>query len=445
MGLADFVKNKLQLAPNMITVPLLRLNRFGDRVYGSRMREFKRNIPNIDPEQQLIKMANYAIEHVPYYRKRYSGKSINSTADFQNTFDFIDKSEVVAHYKEFISDEIDRIPHVELATSGTSGHPLRLLINADRYVTEMAFNTRILEHAGWDYGVRASIRKKQLPGKKEYIVNPVTKEIIFDGYRTDKEYLTMMLRTMRRLGCVTLYGFPSIITQLLHRMRQYGLDTSGIRRAILTSEAVLPAHYEFIEDEMGIKIITFYGHTEKLILIEQLDRNTFTIEPGYGFAEIIGEDGKPVSAPGDEGELIGSTFYNRAMPLLRYRTGDYAVFTGRTVAVDGIKKPIVGAISGRREKSIIYRHDGSYTTANAFEIHDERKMTFEAIQYLQERRGHLVVLVVKGADFIPEDEAFMRRHYGYAMLGEEYVEIRYVDSLITQPNGKTLTVINRTL
>lgn len=445
MGLADFVKNKLQLAPNWITIPLLRLNRLGDRIYGSRMREFKRHIPEINPEQKLVEMANYAIAHVPYYRNRYSGQTINSIADFQSTFGFIDKDEVTSHFDEFVSDEIDTIPHVLLSTSGTSGKPLKLMMNADRYVTEMAFNSRILERAGWDYGVRASIRKKQLPKRKKYVVNPATKELIFDGYRTDKEYLGIMLQTMRRLNCTTLYGFPSNISQILHCMRDYGLDTSFIRRAILTSEAVLPSHYEFIEDEMGIKVVTFYGHTEKLILIEQLDRHTFPIEPGYGFAELIGEDGNPVTIPDEEGELVGSTFYNRAMPLLRYRTGDYASFTGKTVAVDGIRKPTVGHISGRREKSIIYRIDGSYTTANAFEIHDERRMSFEAIQYLQEHRGYLIVLVVKGASYNPDDEAFMRRHYGHAMLGEQYVEIRYVDSLIAQPNGKTLTVINKTL
>lgn len=445
MGLADFVKNKLQLAPNWITIPLLRLNRLGDKIYGAKMREFKRHIPEIDPERKLLEMANYAIAHVPYYRSRYKGKRINSIDDFRNCFGFIDKEEVVAHFDEFISDEIDSIPHLTLSTSGTSGRPLKLIINADRYVTEMAFNTRMLERAGWDYGVRASIRRKQLPAGKDFIVNPATKELIFDGYRTDREYIAKMLGTMRRLGCVTLYGYSSTISQVLHCMKNYGLDASFIRLAILTSEPVLPSHFEFIEDEMGIKIVTFYGHTEKLIFLEQVDRHTFTIEPGYGFVEIIGDDGKPVVSPGAEGELVGSTFYNRAMPLLRYRTGDYATLTGKTMIVEGITKPTVDSISGRRDKSIIYRIDGSYTTAAAFEIHDERRMSFEAIQYLQERRGYLVVLVVKGHNYDPADEAFMLHHYGHAMLGEEYVEIRYVNTLITQPNGKTLVVVNQTL
>ena len=444
MGLADFVKNKLQLAPNWLTLPLLLLNQAGDRVYGNRCRRFKHDIPTLDPARQLIDIANYAINHVPYYKKRYGNITIKTVDDFKSTFGFLDKTEVIKHFDEFISDEAATIPHVTLSTSGTSGKPLKILMPADRYVTEMAFLGRILERSGWDYGIKIAIRKKQLPKGKDFIVNPVTKEIIFDGYRTEKTYLEKMARVARRYGADTLYGFPSTITQLLHLFKDYGTDISFLRRAILTSEAVTPCHYSFIEDQMGLKIVTFYGHTEKLILMEQLDRSTFAIEPGYGFTEIINENGHP-AAPGEEGELVGTTFYNRVMPLLRYRTDDYATLTGVTVTIDTIVKPTVTDISGRREKSIIYRHDGSYTTANAFEIHDEREMSYEAIQYVQDKRGHLRVLVIKGADYNPADEQYMLTHYGHAMLGREYVSIEYVDRLITQPNGKALTVINNTI
>lgn len=445
MGLADFVKNKLQLAPNSITLPLMHLNRLGARVYGSKMLAFRDRLTTIDPEQKLVDMANYAIAHVPYYRKRYSGKAIRTADDFRNTFTLIDKQTVIDNFQDFISDEIGNIPHVSLFTSGTSGQPFEMVMNADRYVTEMAFNTRMLERNGWDYGIRASIRRKRLPEGRSFIVNPATKEIIFDGYRTDQPYIVMMERTLRRHGVKALYGYPSTIVQVLHCFKEYGLDTSFLQFAILSSEAVPKNIYRFIEDELGIKIVTFYGHTEKLIFIEQLDRDRMVIDPAYGYTELIGDDGKPATVPGEQGELVGSTFYNHAMPLLRYRTGDYAVFTGKVLHLDGMDKPLIDGVQGRREKSIIYRIDGTYATATAFEIHDEHHMTFEAVQYVQECRGYLIVLVIKGKNFNPDDEKFMLDHYGHAMRGKEFVEIRYVDRLITQPNGKTLTVVNKTL
>lgn len=444
MGFADFIKNRIQAAPNWLMLPLLHLNRFGDKVYGRRAAAFKRSIPELDPERMLVEMANYALAHVPYYRERYPGVVIESVDDFKSKIGFIDKEEVNSHFDEFISDEARKIPYVTLSTSGTSGRPMRMLMPADRYVTEMSFLGRLFETCGYDYGIKASIRKKQLPGRRNYMVNPVTKEIIFDGYRTDLPYLTKMYNVMKRNGVETLYGYPSTITQILHLLKNNGFDLSFLKRVILTSETVTPEQYNFIEDKLGLKIISFYGHTEKLIFIGLYDRNTLAIEPGYGYCEIIGVDGRQVAA-GEEGELVGTTFYNRVMPLLRYRTGDYVKATDRTITVDGIEKPLVDYIAGRHEKNIVYRHDGTYTTATTFEIHDERRMSFEAIQYVQDRRGYLRVLVVKGPDYNPEDEAFMMKHYGNAMFGRQYVTIEYVDKLITQPNGKTLQVVNYTV
>ncbi|MDE6282691.1 MAG: hypothetical protein K2L97_01730 [Muribaculaceae bacterium] len=444
MGLADFIKNRIQVAPNCLMLPLLHLNKLGDKVYGRKAVAFKHSIPDLDPDKMLVDMANYAIAHVPYYRNRYKDSVIKSVDDFKSTFGFLDKAEVMSHFDDFISDEADKIPHVTLSTSGTSGQPLRLLMPADRYVTEMSFLGRFMESCGWDYGIKASIRRKQLPDKRDFMVNPVTKEIIFDGYRTDRDYIGKMYKLIKKHGVKTLYGYSSSVTQILHLMVDDGFDVSFLKRVILTSEPVTKAQYSFIEDRLGLKVIAYYGHTEKLILIGLYDRDTLAIEPGYGYTEIIGEDGNEVAA-GEEGELVGSTFYNRVMPLLRYRTGDYTRPTGRKITVDGIEKPLVAYISGRRDKSIIYRHDGTHTVATAFEIHDERQMSFEAIQYVQDKLGYMRVLVVKGSNYNPDDEAFMIKHYGKAMLGEEYVTIEYVDKLITQPNGKTLTIINNTL
>ena len=91
---------------------------------------------------------------------------------------------------------------------------------------------------------------------------------------------------------------------------------------------------------------------------------------------------------------------------------------------------------------MIYRHDGTTASATAFEIHDEHVMHVDGLQYVQHKPGYMVVNVIKGANFTDVDEAFMIQHYGHAMGGTEFVSLNYVDSLVSEPNGKTLTVIN---
>lgn len=439
MGIADFVKNKLQLLPNWLTIPLLHANHLGIMVYGRAMRRFQRSIPYIDAEQKIVDMANYAIEHVPYYRELYGGRHIASMDDFKATFGFIDKDIVRSRYRDFISDEAGSLPHVELRTSGTSGKSMSFLIPADRYVTEMAFVTRVWRRTGWNFGIRASVRKRQLPNGRDYIVNPVTREIIFDGCRSDEAYIRKIHATMRRHGVETLYCYPSTCLQLLKLFIKYGLDTSFIKYALLTSEDVPRPLYHFINDKLGIRIATFYGHTEKLIFIEQLDGTpVYAVEPSYGLAEIIGADGTEAL----EGELVGSTFYNRVMPLLRYRTGDYAVATGEKRMLDGQEKPILSAIYGRHENLLVWRHDGTNVSTSNIEIHDEYPLHIDGQQFVQNKKGYLELCVIKGEGFTDVDEEFMYRHYGHAMLGREYVSIRYVDSLQCGSNGKALPLIS---
>ena len=47
-SLADFIKNRIQEAPNWIMLPLLHLNRFGDKVYGSAMKRFQKELMDVD-------------------------------------------------------------------------------------------------------------------------------------------------------------------------------------------------------------------------------------------------------------------------------------------------------------------------------------------------------------------------------------------------------------
>lgn len=443
MGIADFLKDKIQHGPNWLTLPLLHLNRLGPLAYGPAMSRFKKSIPSIDPEEKLITMANYAITHVPYYRNRYKGLKITSIEQFQNEIEFINRNIVSDNPDQFISDQASRIPHVTRSTSGTSGKPLHLLIPANRYVTEMAFVTRTWQRTGWNFGIRASIRKNYLSGR-DYIVNPMTREIIFDGYRTDEEYLVKMQHTMKRNGVTTIYAYPSTAFQILKLFTRHGIDTSFITHALLTSEGIEPHQYRFISDQLGIKIASFYGHTEKLIFIEQIDPHTHAIEDAYGFTEIIGPDGRPVS-PLEEGELVGTTFYNFVMPLLRYRTEDYATTSDRKITLDGKPKRILTSIAGRRNKSAIIRHDGTRTSSTVFEIHDEKPLHLDGIQYVQSTPGYMEVLVIPGPGYTRQEEQFMLDHYARAMGGPQYVTIRHVDTLITQPNGKTLPVINHLL
>lgn len=444
MKLADTLAYGMSTMPTWLGSTLLRMNFLKESMFGPAMKKFKAGIPAIDPEQRLVDMANYAIGHVPYYRDRYRGLVVKDAEHFSREFDFIDKKTVMAAPERFVSD-VAR-DYVRVSTSGTTGTPLKLLIPADRHVTEMAFVTRAWQRVGWNFGPRARIRLGSLPRGRKYLVNPFTKEYIFDSAFPDDDYIRLIHRTLEKNKVDTLYSYSMHGYILLKRFERLGLDTSVIKRALLTSEPVTAAQYDYIHGKLGIAISSYYGHTEKLIFAYSLNgHDSFVIEPAYGYCEIIGADSRVCSAEGETGEMVGSTFYNFAMPLLRYRTGDNATLGATMIDDDGVTKRILSSIEGRPDNLVVFRHDGSRVSQSNFVFHGPELAHIDGLQFVQDKRGYLRVLYQPNRGFTESDRMSIERRVESIMLGRQYFTMEKVDEFILTPSGKFLLVVNKTL
>ena len=78
MNIADYIKNELPKWPNWINNIILKMNVFGSKVYGKKYEVAKKEIESLIPEEKLCEIVNFAIERVPYYRKKYGTLRINS-------------------------------------------------------------------------------------------------------------------------------------------------------------------------------------------------------------------------------------------------------------------------------------------------------------------------------------------------------------------------------
>ena len=441
MKLADTLAYGMSAMPLWMGKTLLRMNFLREYMFGPAMHRFKQTIPTIDPEEKIVAMANYAIKHVPYYRERYAGLTVRSAADFEREFDFIDKSTIQADPTKFVSDIAAN--YKEVSTSGSTGVPLKLLIPANRHITEMAFVTRAWQQAGWNFGPRVRIRIGEMPPGRDYMVNPFTKEFIFDAALPSDDYVRKIHSVMKRNRLDTLYSYSMQGYVLLKRFQALGLDTSIVRRALLTSEPVTEMQYDFIHNELGIEISSFYGHTEKLIFARSLNGlDSFVVEPGYGYFELIDDNGTVLRNEGDSGEMVGSTFYNFAMPLLRYRTGDNATLGAPITDFDGVRKPLLAKLEGR-SKVGVKRIDGTIISQSNITFHGPELAHLEGLQIVQNRPGYIKVLYKPAPQFTAADYEAIRTRATSQMLGDEYVEMVPTDEFILTKAGKFLLFVNQ--
>lgn len=423
---------KMNIAPAMC---------YGRR-YLKRKKELKRSGSG-DFEERLADVVNTAIKYTPYYSKLYSDP-VSGIREFEERIGFITRNTLTEHYDELISSTIDRGKYTDITTGGTSGRPVRFLVPADRHIVELSTMHSMWERAGWHYHSRAVLRNHKLRAEEIVRINPVTKEFIFDNFRQSPGYARQIYEILLRYNISFIHGYPSAVYQFCLLCREQSLDLGFIKACLCGSESIMDFQRKLIADEMGLKIYNWYGHSEKLVLGGYCEYSTdFHIEPLYGYFELIDENGMRVNTPGSKGEIVGTTIYNYGMPLIRYRTGDYAEYVSDHCEKCGRRMPIIRNIEGRWQHNQIFRKDGTYITTTALNLHSKLYAVIDGLQYIQEQPGILKVLIIKHDHFKSEHEKIFLKHFSDAMGPDSEVEIEYVDSLIYQPNGKFVQLISK--
>jgi phenylacetate-CoA ligase len=147
---------------------------------------------------------------------------------------------------------------------------------------------------------------------------------------------------------------------------------------------------------------------------------------GVGLLELDGESGAC--------ELVGTTFNNAAMPLVRYRTGDRVIPDQHPHDCPcGRVFPTVKAVIGRQEK-IVTLPDGRIIARldRIFQGHD-RQLVEGQVRYLGD--GRFVLRVVATDAFSAADEAALIDKF-LLRVPRVQVSVEKVAAIPRGPNGK---------
>ena len=158
--------------------------------------------------------------------------------------------------------------------------------------------------------------------------------------------------------------------------------------------------------------------------------------PETGILEILGEDGTPC-APGEVGEMVATGLLNDAMPLIRYRLGDYAAWAQDQDCPCGNRQPIITQLEGRVDDYLVTldgRKIGRLSTAV------KRSPTIHSAQIVQDRPGHAYLLVrpakrYRFADALAVRDDILER---IGVFDLEIVEVAEIPKTLP---GKTVLVV----
>jgi len=400
----------------MLSIKIAKLNCIYPELLGYmfinyRSKHILRHYSSYDATADLLVIVNNAIENIPYYRRQCKTR-VKALCEFESNIHFIDKEIIMGQWDDFVIPGLKKKDIVIGTTGGTSGKSLKLMLPKDRYVFELSTMYSMWKNVGWTGQIRAVIRNDHLKSDQTFRVNFLKKEIIFDGFKTTPDYYFEIYRILRKFNVGYIHAYPSSAYQFAAFLEREKLDVSFIKAFLCGSEALLPEQKELIKKRLGINLYHWYGHSEKLVLGGYCaNSDLIHIEPTYGYFELIDVDGKVITEIGKRGEIVGTTLHNPYMPLIRYRTGDYAEYAGDYCEACKRHLPLIKNINGRWDINRIFLNDGTYVSITALNLHDELYSFIEGLQYVQKEKGKLEILIIRGQGYNDLIEKRFTEHF----------------------------------
>ncbi len=396
--------------------------------------------------EQLNRILRFAAERVPFYRER-TPRTRLPLGDIRELAEWpiIDRELVASSPSMFLAEGLPTWRRRSGSTSGRSGRPLTVFWDWPSAVWwEKAFVARAFSWAGLSPGFRRAVLRGNLihgPSgieTREAQIIPHRNTLVLSVYQLSSQNVDRYLDRMCRFRVEALQAYPSAALKLAMLAGDSAHELPDLKAILTSSEQLTPSARETIESNLGAPVYDLYGHAERAVGAAQCERRQgYHLFEEYGILEVLSQDGTPVG-PGHEGELVATGFLNRAMPFIRYRTGDFGTLSDEPCPC-GRSQTILSGISGRHSEYVV---DGrgrhvSIRLGLGSELQEIAQMRF-----VQTRPGFVDLLYVANQD-VSDAEDLERRLIGAIgrRLGKKiHVEARRVEELPLGPDGRAFLV-----
>ena len=394
--------------------------------------------------QKLRAIISHAYAHVPYYREVFDAtglkpRDISTVADLVH-IPALSKETVRERYADLIADNSKIFRPYENRTSGSTGTPLRFLQDKNVSIARFTFFLRAWQMAGY----RPYMRWAQVDGmfmhegKRLWRYNRALNSLQISAFALNEANCAAILQRLKEFSPRILRGYPSA----LYTLAQYQPQKGDLRlRSIITyAEKLHDYQRELLERRFNCGVFDTYSSWEGVCLISECEAHRKHQHMEYSAMELLDAHDNPAGM-GESGEITGTSFYNFAMPFIRYKTGDLATLSDQSCPC-GRNHLVIDELEGRSDDMIITPGGERMSRlSNAFAC----VSGFDYAQIVQNTRDALEVHLVKNHQYeegvLARLEGELRKRIGSSMK----IDFKLVDDIKPSSNGKRRLVVNNYL
>ncbi len=338
-----------------------------DYVHGRKVRRFYDDLNHVLSDERtgraiqqahLQQLLEHAAANSPYYRQ-YAGKPLTD-------FPVVNKS-ILNENSQQVCVPIEKIPeqegtavHVQ-KTSGSTGTPFAVPQDTrkrNRRVAELKyFNEQVGFQSHEMLGQCRIWTKWQSKSKWQSFKENI---IPINVSKMDDATVAGLFETVKKKRIVALRAYASWYDAVVKYMEEGKGDPSDLKTlkvCLSSSEALNEDTREKMMKLANVPIVEAYADEEAGVLAQQRigDRNYYLNHSGYVFEFLKLEEDVP-AAPGELSRIVITDLFNYAFPLIRYDTGDTAIYQLQNEKSNGW--PYISNLYGRR-LDLVYNTQGS--------------------------------------------------------------------------------------
>jgi phenylacetate-CoA ligase len=403
------------------------------------------------PMARLEATLEWAVQTVPAYQQyRTLLRGGRDPREVLAALPITDKLDIKHNPERYLSRAMPPSARLETFTGGSTRHPMRFFLH--KHVTrpkEQAFMQDFRARVGaTDSDLVLALRGRIVPtaaepGGRLWMHEPIRGQLIMSCDHLERRFMPQYTEALALHRPTIIEAFPSALYPLALWLKTHALPefTGNVRGVMLFSENVDAAQLAAIREVFHCPVIAHYGHSERVLMAGTLpgdDRYFFW--PQYGYLELVDEKNRPVTEPGRIGFVVGTSFDNRVMPFVRYRTGDLAVLAPsgnpRLPAFTTCER-----IVGRLQEFVVCS-DHRLTSITAIgAAHFPEMAAADAIQYEQKRPGELLLKMASEEAFDAMALQRIKAAVERKLQGGCEVTVERVARIERTPRGKARMIV----
>lgn len=392
--------------------------------------------------QERIAKILRAASHTPY------GRSVGAPRHLAE-WPLLPKESVRDRPQAFLRDAsfLGSMLNAHATTGGTTGVPLKLVRSPESVVAEQACQDEGVRQLGLDPRkarmavLRGDDIKDPSDASPPYWIHAMGgKRLIFSSNHLSEHTAAHFIEALRAFRPDLLWVYPTTLEALCLLVQKTGAKLHV--PAVMSSSEVLSSDvWRFAERLLGCRVFDRYGQAERVACAHAFSVEEYRFVPGYAHVELIvdSQDESSVFY-----EIVGTSLWNTAMPLVRYRTGDL-IRLPRSYG----EREIAEIIAGRRSfegvigrvNDVLLDQAGSRVLTGVNQI-PRGVSNLMRLQVVQETASKVMLKVLPGPGFSDADAEQLLRNARLKIPESIVVEVELVNELLKTKSGKTPFVVH---